>query len=112
MVWTAWNNGSHSRSGAGYGLRVDASDRDRHFDQHWQSVTIELPGSIRTTVVEVNVAKRSFWTPQCRELIDKQIGEWLISESHAPWRQGHPPRFEVTVVGERYFKLVRRIDAG
>ncbi len=42
MKVTGWSNGSPSASGAGYGLRISAADRDRYFDRSWSEVSIEL----------------------------------------------------------------------
>ncbi len=109
MIWTAWNNGSHHRSGAGYGFKVDAADRDRHFKRDWTTVIIELPGNSGTTAAEVKVAKKSFWGAQCRELISQDIGVWLIAEGHAPWTAGSPPKFEVEASGVRRFVVKQRV---
>ena len=43
MIWTAWNNGEHHETGAGYGFKVSAADRDRYFNPVWQTVILELP---------------------------------------------------------------------
>ena len=44
MIWVGWNNGKHHLTGAGYGLKVNAADRDQYFSRVWQTVLIELPG--------------------------------------------------------------------
>jgi len=31
MIVTAWNNGEHHPTGAGYDLQIDARDRDKYF---------------------------------------------------------------------------------
>jgi hypothetical protein len=50
MVVRGWNNGRpNNRTGAGYGVRVARSDRDRYFHREWQWVTVDL-GSARVTV--------------------------------------------------------------
>ena len=103
MQITAWNNGAHHTSGAGYGLKVDALDRDRYFSRSWPTIILELPG--QTDPVEVNVAKASFWSNTCRELISRDIGKWLIDHKYAPWGHGRPPKFQLKKVGERRFKL-------
>jgi len=36
MEWTAWNNGSHNKTGAGYGLKVPITDR----------VSIKIPSGV------------------------------------------------------------------
>ena len=57
MIVTAWNNGaaSASHSGAGYGIRLAAGDRDRYFCRDWETIELELQGYAQ--VVKVNVAK-------------------------------------------------------
>ena len=93
MKVTAWNNGSHSTSGAGYGLKIAIDDRNAYFKKEWFSVFLSLPG--KTDPIEVNIAKESFWGDTCRELISKEIGLWLRSKGLAPWPKGNPPKFEL-----------------
>lgn len=107
MKWTAWSNGAGSRSGAGHGLKVPVEDRDRHFDRSWTTVELELPGPDGPEVLELGVAKRSFWNDTCRELIDRRIGLWLIAQGLSPWPRGAPPKVTVEVVGSRRFRVVR-----
>lgn len=109
MIWTAWNNGGHHASGAGYGFKVAADDRDRHFRRDWDTVIVELPEGSGVVAVEVNIAKDSFWGEECREVIDQTIGRWLRSSNHAPWPHGSPPRFEVEPTGDRRFVVRRRV---
>ena len=101
MKVTAWNNGKHHSTGAGYGLKISAEDRDRYFDKRSETVKIRLPDG---KGIEVNVAKSSFWNETCRELISKELGLWLIAGGHAPWPKGHPPGFELTP-NRDYFQL-------
>jgi hypothetical protein len=44
MIVTAWNNGQPHSTGAGYGLKVNANDRDEYFSRKWRSVVLELAG--------------------------------------------------------------------
>lgn len=90
MEVTAWNNGKHHSSGAGYGLKLTPEDRDRFFKKEWGKVYIELPGY--NVEAEVSIDKPSFWNTSCRELISKEIGAWLISSGLAPWQSGLPPK--------------------
>ena len=78
LVWPAWNNGQHRSSGAGYGVKVPIENRAAYFDPSWEAVTVILPVGDGTREVRVNVAKASFWTHSCRELISAEIGKWLI----------------------------------
>jgi hypothetical protein len=99
LVWTAWNNGQHRLSGAGYGIKVPREDRDVWFQPSWTTVTVILPVHEGGQAVEVNIAKASFWTEACRELISIEIGKWLIARGVAPWPAGRPPRLEVVPEG-------------
>ena len=57
---SAWNNGDWRATVAGYGLKISAEDRDRHFDRGWHAVTPRLVGDRTSRVAEANVAKASF----------------------------------------------------
>ena len=105
MLWTAWNNGRYHRSGAGYGFRVDADDRDRHFLRSWGKVLVELP-SPTAVAAKVNINKGSFRDRECRELISKEVGMWMIQGGHAPWPTGSPPKFRVRLAGPRRFEVL------
>ncbi len=99
MRVTAWNNGSHHSSGAGYGLRISVADRDQFFDRSSASILLVLTDGNQITV---NTDKASFWNDTCRELINKRIGRWLIDDGLAPWPKGQPPEFELTKTGDRF----------
>lgn len=77
-------------SGAGYGLNFDVADRDRFFKREWKSIIFQLEDS--STVVEVNLTKRSFWGATCREVINAELGLWLVRNGLAPWAKGQPPK--------------------
>ena len=98
MIVTAWNNG-----GRGYGVRVRMQDRRQFFRNEWGSVTLELEGS--AVQVQVNVAKRSFWSPGCGELIHREIGAWLKENGLAPWPKGNPPKLLLEPLSDRRFLL-------
>jgi len=89
MIVTAWNNGAHHASGAGYGLKVKAADRDAYFRRHWRTATIELPNGVCPVL---NIDKASFWSLSCRELISRDIGRWLLQTGLAPWPADKPPK--------------------
>lgn len=105
LIWTAWNNGSWSPTGAGYGLSVLPEDRDRCFDRDWLSIVLELPGEDGFASIHANVAKPSFWRA-CPELISKAIGQWLLGRQLAPWPKGEPPHFSVHPAGPARFRVV------
>lgn len=103
MEVSAWNNGEHHVKGAGYGLRIHAKDRDTYFERSWKIVYVSLPGEEKE--VEVNVDKSSFWNDTCRELINKQFGQWLIKKRYAPWQPGAPPKFRLLHNNGNHFRL-------
>jgi hypothetical protein len=99
----AWNNGAHHASGAGYGLKMSAADRDAHIRREWGVVELYLPG--RAEPARVNVNKESLWSGNCRELISREIGMWLIKNRMAPWPNGNPPKFELVARAARAFDV-------
>jgi hypothetical protein len=103
FVATAWNNGQHHSSGAGYGLKVSPSDRDRYFDRRWGVAELHLPALDEP--VRVNIDKASFWSGNCRELISREIGQWFQSVGRAPWPSGSPPRVELRPRGNGAFHV-------
>ncbi|QBQ54782.1 hypothetical protein [Nitrosococcus wardiae] len=105
MKVTAWNNGQYSATGAGYGVKLSIQDRDREFDRGWKAVTLELENG---KSIRVKVAKKSFWSEACRELIHAEIGLWMLAQGLAPWPKGHPPKLQLISTGEAKFKLCRR----
>ena len=102
---TAWNNGAWRDTGAGYGLKISAEDRDRHFERDWDTVTLRLLGEQTNRVAEANVAKASFWGSQCRELIKLEIGQWLIENGCCRWPLNAPPRFRMRPLADREFEV-------
>ena len=104
MTWTGWNNGKKHSTGAGYGFKIDAVERDRDFKPEWEHISVELPTLSGNIVVEVNVDKQSFWG-DCREIISAGIGRWMLDQGYAPWQKGRPPKFEVEPLGERAFRV-------
>lgn len=103
MKVKAWNNGSSSPDGNGYGLKITTHDRDAFFRREWKTIWLELAGE--SDPVEINIDKNSFWNNTCRELISVRIGRWLIRNRLAPWRKGYPPVLVLKQVEEKRFKL-------
>ncbi len=104
IIVTAWNNGQHLASGGGYGFKFSIRDRDRLFRREWKHVFFQLQG--QTNLVETNIDKDSFWGPNCRELISKEIGSWLRINKWAPWPKGRPPKFVLEPMSRGWFKVV------
>lgn len=103
MIVTAWNNGKHNKSGAGYGLKLEASDRDKYFSKDWAFIILELDKNPQS--INVNINKPSFWGPNCRELIKKEIGIWLQSNGLAPWPKGKPPKLSLVNISTNIFHV-------
>jgi hypothetical protein len=102
MRVTAWNNGSHHSTGAGYGIRVSPDDRDSYFSCGWDCVVVDLGTSGRASVP----LSGSFWA-RCTELRSADIGRWLVGERLAPWPKGNPPSLSLTHLGGNAFRLTR-----
>lgn len=105
MKWTAWNNGRHHTTGAGYGVKIPVADRDIFFQREWGSVVVELPSDSGVVEVKLNTAKPSFWNPTCHELISREIGLWLRNRGLAPWPAGKPPKLRVSALGTGRFRV-------
>jgi hypothetical protein len=105
MIWTAWNNGQHHRSGAGYGFKISVMDRDSVFSRDWDTVAILMPSPGGVVAATANIDKQSFWG-DCRELISQEIGEWLRGQGHATWQRGAPSRFDVKHLGGARFEVI------
>ncbi len=103
MRVTAWNNGRHHSSGAGYGVKLRAQDRDEFFDRGWPEVILHLDGSEQSIIV--NIDKASFWGTTCRELIHKEIGRWLYRRELAPWPSRQPPQLMLDHLYGNHFRL-------
>ena len=101
FVGSAWNNGSHSMSGAGYGIKLKPRDRDICFRK--PEVFLRLEG--QADDVPINTGKPSFWNNTCRKLISKVIGFWLIRNGQAPWTKGYPPKLHLKPTGKWAFKV-------
>ena len=107
MIVIAWNNGSSAPSGAGYGLKISLTDRDRYFRREWKTVILVLEDW--SIPVEINVAKPSFWGETCHELISAQVGRWLLKNRLAPWPENRPPKLILEPLGETGHFLLRQL---
>jgi hypothetical protein len=106
ITWTAWNNGHHRQTGAGYGIKIPIADRDKYFVRDWKTIILELPSDVSFERVAVNTSKASFWTENCHELISNRIGKWLILTGYAPWPDRNPPKVKIEVLGNACFRVL------
>jgi len=100
MIGTAWNNGSHHRTGAGYGISFTRPDRDAFFNPLSQ-VRVDLPNGS-----QVQRLPSPSFRQDCIEIRDAKIGRWLISTGRAPWRKGFPPKFTVMQLHGNHFRII------
>jgi hypothetical protein len=100
MEVTAWNNGQHHESGAGYAIRISINDRDNFFQEDWQDVTIEFPDG---TSIEANLTD-TFWET-CPEIRSQAIGRWIRTRGEAPWPARQPPHYRLILVRDQRFRL-------
>jgi hypothetical protein len=97
---TCWNNGRQSPSGAGYGIKLTVAERDELLDRSHASVDLILPDD--TVIQAIRCDKKSMWLGNCRELIHRDIGKWMLQIGLAPWPKGLPPRLKLEKdVGKR-----------
>src|SRR5262249_4834842 len=67
---SVWNNG-----GTGWGLKIlgGTTVRQHYFSRQRQTVILHIDQQS----VSVNIAKKSFWTRTCGELIKREIGDYV-----------------------------------
>lgn len=97
---TAWSNGSPRVTGAGYGLRVPRSVRDRHFEAAWDHVHLDLTADGHAIIS----LSRSFWAGRT-ELRSAAVGRWLLRRHLAPWSKGDPPTLSLLHLRANRFRL-------
>jgi hypothetical protein len=81
MRATAWNNGSHSATGAGYGLRISRQDRDRFFDPQWRRLCLTWAARLKPRPLYRNRSGDPVASCVLRTLVD---GFFVTT-----WRHGH-----------------------
>lgn len=101
MQATGWSNGQARSTGAGYGFRISAGDRDQWFDRSWNHVVIAFD---EDSVAIVRLSA-SFWG-SCTELRSAVIGRWLLSRRLAPWPKGKPPALTLRRISRNRFELL------
>jgi hypothetical protein len=105
MIVSVWNNGKHYFTGAGYGIKIKAKDRDVRFDKRWKHIFLILEGKYNE--VQINIDKKSFWDSVCKELCHKEIGLWIRKNFKVPWEKGKPYKLIMEYIRHNRFKLMR-----
>lgn len=101
MIVTAWSNGGKS-----YGFKISKLDRDKNFNNAWRSIILQLEGFKQE--IEVNIDKESFWSDDCRELIKKEIGQWLKDSGNDKWEGRKPPKFTMQQISDNTFFVIKQ----
>jgi hypothetical protein len=101
MQVSAWNNGKHKASGAGYGFHVRV--KDRNYFKGLSTIVLLLEGQ---GVCTANISK-SFWKDvrPCTEIRKKEIGIWLRNNKKAPWDKYKPPKMIMEQITGNKFKV-------
>lgn len=102
MIGTVWNNGTYNPSGVGYGIKIKQTDRDKYFNRDWVNVILELEDEKISISVSIN--KSSFWS-NCRQLIKKEIGIWLIGHERGTWEKGSPHKAKIEQISDNRFSV-------
>lgn len=100
MIVKTWNDGSHSDSGYGYGVRIKRTDRNKFFDRDWNNVIIHI-GKLENSV-EIPILD-TFWTT-CNELRSAKIGKYLIENKLNIWEKGKP--YKLLLFHQEYNKFI------
>ncbi len=103
MIVLAWNNGAQSRTGSGYGFRVNNQDRDEFFKPEWEEILLEIDGLDEPVTVAVD--KEGFWSEKGQELASPELGKWLRKNGLAPWPRQSPPGFVLDPVEDNRFHV-------
>jgi hypothetical protein len=104
MTVSAWNNGDHNPTGAGYVLRISQADRDAVFFQSWDHVLLELQTNRGPQCVAIPLSQS--FCRKCSELRSVDVGRWLIAHGHATWPKGAPPTFRLRNIAGNRFALL------
>lgn len=95
MKVSGWSKGSaDNRTGAGYGVRISYTDRDRYFRRNRGPAEVVLDSG---EVVDVPLSEK-FWTT-CPELRSSMIGRWMLKRGVAPWAKNEPSQFDLELIG-------------
>lgn len=99
-----WHNGGRPRDRAGYGIKFEVADRDRHFSRDWENVVLVIGDE----EIEVSLSA-AFWR-SCSELRSAELGQWMLDAGAAPWPKGSPPSIAVRPIERNKFtaRLITR----
>ena len=85
--------------GGTFGIRVGKENAHRFFDVSRPIVKVEIDGKwVRFPL------SKTFWTT-CPEIRGASIRSWLRAHGLDTWAHGHPPKVELTPLGDNRFRL-------
>lgn len=97
---SSWNDGKHDSRGNGYGIRV--GKKNRHLFKNFEDFELSIEENNSFKVVLTN----GFWN-NCPEFRNINIGKWMIQNKFAPWEKGKNPKFTLSKINEKKFRLDR-----
>ncbi|MBI5538526.1 MAG: hypothetical protein HY951_00570 [Bacteroidia bacterium] len=104
---SAWNNGQHHESGAGYGIYVLKKDRKFILDKNINFISIKIDGKEEFKASISNSFKRigKIRKIMCGEIRKIEIGIWFKELNLLHWEKNNPPKFDLTHIKGNEFTL-------
>jgi len=98
---SSWNNGSPNYiTGSGLGIKIIPEFTNTIFNNNL--TTLELYNNEILISDNINVDCKA-----CKELINKEIGLWMINNNFHQWNSGVPHRFMLTHQKNNVFNIVK-----
>lgn len=105
MRVTGWRGASVEKQYRSYGVRIGIENRRAFFNndsEKWQKLTIENENG---DVIEAELTP-GFWR-DCPEIRHPAFRDWFQAQGLIPWKNGSPPAFELSPLGEKDTKRFR-----
>ena len=81
---------------------------DKHIIERIKSSLIDGVNEFERYLSIIKQRRKSFWNDTCRELISKDIRDWLMEMDLADWKKKgiKPPKFEVQQHDKNHFRVI------
>jgi len=93
------NSSSWSNGNTGLGIRIDASFVNTIFNNNFKTIDLYHNGNLVSQ--QINVSNKN-----CKELINVDIGRWLVQNNFHQWKKQHPHRFTITQRNNNIFDII------